>query len=188
MSNTQSEQKKVPITTFPVTTALSGLFLWIIFGHLSVLLNCDLQRVLAQSPVAIHVSGIVAFYFLFTVLDTNVAPIYIIWLKTLFVYVLFVLMTKSKWYFVLPVMILILVDQCMRQQVAYEIDEGRPVNQELYSNISYYILVAIVVVIIVGSVHYMSLQAIEYGPEFSIVNFFFGLNKSCKLEAPSYDV
>jgi len=179
--------KAVPVTTFPITTALSGLFLWIIFGYLTVLLNCDLQRVLKHNPIALHLAGIVAFYFLFTVLDANVAPIWLIWLKTIGVYALFVMMTKSKWYFVLPVMLLILADQCMRQQVAYEVQAGTNVNQALFTKISTCILVVIVVLIVVGCLHYTTLQAIEYGPEFSWYEFFFGINTSCKPAAPEYE-
>lgn len=190
MSSSSSDPPVVeptPIYTFTTTTALAGLFLWIIFGYLSVLLNCDLHRILTQNPWAIHLSAVVAFYFLFTVLSSNVAPIWLIWLKTIGVYVIFLLMTKSKWYFVLPVMTLILADQCFRQQVNYEKLQGRPIDEKTSEFVSNTLLILIIVIVIIGTSHYMHLQMKEYGSEFSIVKFFFGINTACKVTVPDYE-
>ena len=182
----QQTQTHVPqqTQTFSTTAALCGIFLWMVFGYLRVLLNCDLHRILTQNPWAIHLSGIVAFYFLFTVLDSNVAPIWLIWLKTFGVYAIFLLMTKSKWYFVLPVVFLILADQCYKQQMAYEEQQGRPVDSPKY--LSNALLAAIVGLAVIGALHYMYLQRLEYGSKFSIVKFFFGINESCKKTMPDY--
>ncbi len=70
----------------------------------------------------IHAFGLTAFFFLFTILDSNNKSIYLVlvWVKTILIYVLFVLMTKSKWYFIVPVIILLLVDQTIKKDLAFK--------------------------------------------------------------------
>jgi hypothetical protein len=91
--------------TFDTTNALSGMFLWIVFSFLASLINCDIQRMMRQNPLLIHMFGFTAFFFLFTLIDANnKTSLKTVWFKTFFVYLLFVMMTKAKWYFVLPVL------------------------------------------------------------------------------------
>ena len=107
--------------TFDSTNALSYMFLWLLFGFLGTMVNCDIQRWMRTHPIAFHAFGFLAFFFLFTLLDTNNASsIGVIWAKTVFVYALFVLMTKAKWYFVLPVLALLLFDQSVKKHVAFK--------------------------------------------------------------------
>lgn len=175
--------------TFDSTNAMSGMFLWLIFGYLAALLNCDLQRMLGKHPLYIHLFGITAFFFLFTIIDSkNKGNIGIIWLKTLFIYLLFVLMTKSKWYFVVPVLVLLLVDQTIKKDVALREANGQDVTK--YRNrqekITKILNIVIIVVIVLGTLHYMILQKIEYKTEFSLYRFFLGVNRNCKEEMPVY--
>lgn len=172
--------------TFDTTNALSGMYLWLIFGYLSALLNCDLQRFIYQHPIVVHCFGIVAFFFLFTLLDTNnKTTITSIWVKTLFIYILFVLMTKSKWYFVIPVLAALLVDQTLKKAVAIKAATGEDVTrlQEQQRRYSQYINAAIIIVILVGTAHYALLQLEEYGDRFSWYTFFMGMSK-CKSATP----
>jgi len=174
--------------TFDSTSALSGMFLWLIFGYLAGLLNCDLQRFLAQHPLVIHLFGIVSFFFLFTIIDTNnKTNIALVWLKTLFIYVLFVLMTKSKWYFVIPVLALLLVDQTFKKHVAIQKERNKDITQ-LQTKQEYLtkiLNIFVISIIIFGTLHYMLLQKIEYKKNFSFYKFFFGVSK-CKSYAPQY--
>lgn len=175
--------------TFDTTNALSGMFLWLIFGYLAGLLNCDLQRFLQSHPVWIHVFGITAFFFLFTILDSNnKTSIGVVWVKTLFIYMLFVLMTKSKWYFVVPVLALLLIDQTIKKDIAIKQADGKDVEKqkETQQQITRLLNVVIITMILVGTVHYMYLQKLEYGKEFSFAKFFLGFGK-CKGIAPRYN-
>jgi hypothetical protein len=174
--------------TFDTTNALSGMYLWLIFGYLSALLNCDLQRFIYQHPVVVHCFGIVAFFFLFTLLDTNnKTTITSIWVKTLFIYILFVLMTKSKWYFVLPVLAALLVDQTLKKAVAIKEASGEDVTRvrEQQQQYSHYINLTIILVILVGMAHYAILQREEYGEHFSWYTFFMGMSKCKSLQQPT---
>jgi hypothetical protein len=173
--------------TFDTTNALSSVYLWIIFGYLASLLNCDLQRMLRSHPIAIHAFALVAFFFLFTIIDAaNSKSVTIVWAKTLLVYTLFVLMTKSKWYFAVPVLALLLLDQTLKKEVqirsrAADGDQDTRLAQvqELVSKV---VNVAIYVIIVIGSAHYMYLQRVEYGSQFSFFRFFLGVTKCKEVE------
>ena len=181
--------------TFDATNALASMFLWLLFGYLSVLLNCDLQRLVRNHPLILHLVGILAFFFLFTLIDTsnNTSSVLATWLKTLFLYMLFMLLIKSKWYFVVPILVLLLVDQTLKKDVAYrkqQQQQGKVV--EAYEAYEAYeariraastaINVVIILLAVAGTVHYAVLQKRQYKKGFSWFKFFFGFNK-CKQEA-----
>jgi hypothetical protein len=175
--------------TFDSTNAMSSMFLWLIFGYLAAMLNCDLQRMLYKHPLWIHLFGITAFFFLFTILDTNnKSPIWIVWLKTLFIYFLFVLMTKSKWYFVVPVLVMLLIDQSIKKDLAMREARGDDTTKykDRQEKITKILNITIIVVIVVGTIHYMFLQKLEYKSKFSMWEFFFGLSRHCKPKSPAY--
>lgn len=176
--------------TFDTTNALSGMFLWLIFGYLAALLNCDLQRFLQNHILVTHLFGLTAFFFLFTLLDSsNKSNIGILWIKTIFIYILFVLMTKSKWYFVVPVLLLLLIDQSIKKQLSISEADGKDVKKfrEYQKKFTKVLNVVIIMLIIVGTIHYAILQYSEYRSEFSWAKFFFGMNK-CKTYEPMYNI
>ena len=181
VDNREAKVTTTPVQTFPITTVLSGLILWIIFNYLGVTLNCDLQKLFKKSPISIHIAGVTAFYFLFTVLyPDNVSPIHLIWLKTIGVYLLFMMMTKSKMYFILPVIGLILVDQCMRQHVAYMKKTDKDFNETYYTQFFDFMLIVILVLIVIGFFDYIRIKRNEFGSDFSMYQIVIGTNDSCK--------
>jgi hypothetical protein len=105
---------------FDSRTVLTGLYLWLLFGYLSSMISCDLQKLMTENNIIRHIIGIIAFFFLFTLVDSNnKLHIGYVWLKTFIVYFLFILMTKSKWYFSLPVLLLIIIDQSIKFHIEY---------------------------------------------------------------------
>jgi hypothetical protein len=186
--------------TFDTTNALSGMYLWILFGYLAALLNCDLQRFLKSHPIIIHLVGLLTFFFLFTLIDSaNKTSVINIWIKTIFIYILFVLTTKSKWYFVVPVLVILLIDQTLKKDLSYkkQVAEDKEATgkkltpdeikklEEHVNQYSSFINKAIIVIIICGVIHYMYLQYIEYGNKFSFYKFFLGVTR-CKDKMPVY--
>ena len=121
--------------------------------------------------------------------------------RWIFVYVLFVLMTKSKWYFVLPVLALLLIDQSIKKQVTFQKssakgsagetkdkDKDKDAKLENVQLIATQIInVLVITLILVGTLDYMRLQRIEYKDSFSLYKFFF-TTKSCKKVAFEYRV
>lgn len=163
--------------TFDITYALSAMFLWVAFGYISVLINCDLKRMILNNPIVMHAMALVAFFFLFTVLDpNNRTSVGQVFLKTAYVYVVFMLMIKSKWYFVMPVLALMLTDQVMKRNVAFKKADGQDVDKEeaRLRHITHWINVAIVVLAVVGFLDYIRIQTKEYGSDFSFYKFLFG--------------
>lgn len=169
--------------TFDTTYALSSAFLLLIFGMLIVLVNCDIQRFMKSHPLVIHLLGLTAFFFLFTILDpNNKQPLSVVYFKTVLVYILFILMTKSKWYFVAPVLILLLIDQSVKKHVAIKKANNSDITiiEKRQKEISKYLNLVIIVMIIMGSIDYLIIQKNEYKDKFSLYKFFFYPATTCK--------
>lgn len=164
--------------SFDTTTALASMFLWLLFGYLATQVNCDLQRMLAHSMLVKHLVSLLAFFFLFTLIDANnKSNLVTTWVKTIVVYCLFILTTKSKWYFVVPVLTLLLIDQSIKKYIQ-EIKDPR--DKIAFEKTSKWINIAVVVTILVGTVHYAVVQYDEYKDAFSWLTFFVGSTKPCK--------
>jgi len=175
--------------TFDTSTALAGIFLWVLFGYLSRILNCDLQRLMNTHPLVIHLIGVTTFFFLFTILDNNnKIHIALVWLKTFIVYGAFLLMTKSKWYFIVPILVILLVDQTIRKHLAIQVGRGEDTIklEETQKKLSKVFETIILILILIGTGHYMMLQRSEYKDDFSFFTFFFGITQ-CKTYTPKYE-
>jgi hypothetical protein len=165
---------------FDARSALSGLYLWLLFGYLSSMVSCDMQRWMNDSIVFRHFVGVVAFFFLFTIIDTNnVSPIYVIWAKTIGIYFIFLLMVKSKWYFSLPVLIILIIDQSLKSQSDY-LTKTSPNDKQIIElnktrDALYLIMLGLIVI---GFFHYFFRQLYEFGPDFSFTKLLF--SSKCK--------
>lgn len=170
--------------SFDTSASLAALYLWLMFSYLSVMLNCDLQRMIRESPGLRHVLGVVAFYFLFTVIDPqNTVPVWVTMAKTLLVYGLFVLATKSRWYFAAIALLLLLADQMLKNHIAYvekTRDPKTPVENDsvpMWKKVRKVLLVMIVIVILAGSLDYYGKQRHDKGAQFRLSIFLLGTGK-----------
>ena len=174
-----------------IRTAVAGLYLWLLFGFLSSIVSCDIKRLMTHNVFFRHVVGIISFFLLFTVLEPdNEMDVVSIWIKTFYIYLIFLLMTKSKWYFSIPVLLLLLVDQSLKFQINFEKkkevkdadlgENGTGENVEngendsiivRYENIRNKLNVSIIALIVVGFLHYTFRQYNEFGPKFSLIKF-----------------
>ena len=162
-----------------VRNAIAGLYLWLLFGFLSSIVSCDIKHLMTHNIFFRHIVGIIAFFLLFTVIDTdNDSSVLNIWIKTLYIYFIFLLMTKSKWYFSIPVLLLLVVDQSLKFQIKFE--EKRKTNGStmLYENIRDKLNICIIAIIIIGFIHYAIRQYNEYGSKFSLVKLI--LHHTCR--------
>jgi hypothetical protein len=163
-----------------VRTAIAGLYLWLLFGFLSTMVSCDVKRLMTTNVYVRHVVGIISFFLLFTVIETeNEMDIFSIWTKTIYIYFIFLLMTKSKWYFSIPVFLLLIIDQSLKFQIKYEYKQKT--NKQVitrYENIRDHIYTGIIGLIVVGFLHYTVRQYNEYGSKFSLVKLL--LYHNCK--------
>ena len=163
---------------FDARTAIIGLYLWLLFGYLSTMISCDIKK-LMNNDIFRHVIGIIAFFFLFTLIDTNNdMDVKDLWKKTIIVYIIFLLMTKSKWYYSIPVLILLVIDQSLKGEMDY-IDNKKDVTDEnkrtktTYEGIRKILYKIILVLIFIGFIDYMIRQYLEYGNNFSFLKLMF---------------
>jgi hypothetical protein len=161
--------------------ALTGLYLWLLFGFLSTMVNCDIQRLMIENQMFRHLCGVLAFFLLFTILNKNSRNhVSTIWQKTIYLYILFLMLIKSKWYFSIPILTLLIIDQSVKVHINY-LNNINPSD----TNINYYMKVrdalykVIITLIIVGFVHYAYRQHAEFGPEFSWYKLIF--SSKCNL-------
>lgn len=107
---------------FDARTAIAGLYLWLLFGFLSSIVSCDIKKLINENVYFRHFVGLISFFLLFTITDKdndNDLNISRIWMNTFFVYLIFLMMTKSKWYFSIPVLLLIVIDQSYKFQIEF---------------------------------------------------------------------
>jgi hypothetical protein len=160
---------------FDVRTAIAGLYLWLIFGYLSTMVSCDVQRMMKTNHLFRHIVGCVSFFLLFTVIDKdNDANIGSVWMKTFMTYFVFLLMTKSKWYFSLPVLTLIVIDQSLKYQIEF-VKNKSPKDDSIanYEDVRDIIYKTIGVLIGTGFLHYAGRQYLEFGSDFSFRKLLF---------------
>lgn len=161
--------------TFDTKAALSGLYLWLLFGFLSTMVSCDIQHWMHNSLLFKHFVGVIAFFFLFAVLDTsNKSHIFLLWVKTFFIYAVFLLMVKSKWYFSLPILLMLIIDQSIKVHRDY-LEEHKTGETTLkqYDKIRDYINYGIIGLIVVGFGHYTVRQYMEFGSKFNFGKLLF---------------
>jgi phosphatidylglycerophosphate synthase len=124
-----------------------------------------------------------AFFFLITVVDTNnKVSLGVTWLKTLVVYMLFVMTTKAKLPAILAIVLLLIVDLSLKTHIQYvqrnnPDQEQSPSRYEKYRTYTQYMLYA---VIVLGFLHYAFYQEKSYGNNFSLSTFLFGTGKCHK--------
>jgi len=101
-------------------------------------------------------------------------------------YILYFLFTKSKFYFSIPVIFLVLIDQTLNSETLYLKDRYETENFKkneyeyinIYNNIRNYIHYSILFIIILGFIHYYIRQKYKFKGKFSVFKFIFDIN--CK--------
>lgn len=160
---------------FDARTAIAGLYLWLLFGFLSNIVSCDIKKLMNQNIYFRHFVGLISFFLLFTITDQNNDSdlnITNIWINTFFVYFVFLMMTKSKWYFSIPVLLLIVIDQSYKFQIEFIQKEKKQSTKQMnrvksYEKIRKYIYAAIIILIVAGFIHYAVRQYTHFGNNFS---------------------
>jgi len=162
---------------FDATTALSGMYMWLMFGLLSSLLGCDIQRLMVQNVYAKHAISLICFFFLMAVVDkNNDLNLLDTWIKAIFVYFLFMLGVKNQLFVSVAIIFLLVIDQSIKVHEDYLAKRG-PVDPkwEKYRTMLWY---GIVGCSIFGCVFYCLRQKQEFGTDFSWSAFLFG-TKTC---------
>lgn len=168
------------LKSFDTTSAIAGLYLWLLFGFFTSLLGCDLQRIMTKNIFVKHLMALVTFFFLMSVVDTdNNISVAMTWLKTVVVYILFMISIKSKIISSAIFLGLLLADQTLKVEISYLQNNNPSANAKkiaLYKAIRYYLLFALIIVAVIGFLFYFLKQYSDHYDEFSFIVFFFGNN------------
>jgi hypothetical protein len=136
------------------------------------MVSCDIRRLMDNNIIFRHILCLVAFFFLFTVLDpaSTKYSLTTIWKKTIIVYLIFLFMLKSKIYFSLPVLGLLMIDQHIKIYITKLTD-----NNEIskYNKMRKRINYINIVIISAGFIHYMYRQKKEFGNDFKFTKLLF---------------
>jgi len=156
---------------FDARTAIAGLYLWLLFGFLSTMVSCDIKRFMNNIYFR-HFIGLVSFFLLFTITDKeNNLNIGGIWIKTFFVYFIFLMMTKSKWFCSIPVLLLLIIDQSYKFEIDFIQKDKKNSKyyhkKQKYENIRKHLYYAIIILIVIGFIHYAVRQYNQFGSKFS---------------------
>ena len=162
-----------------IVSNISLAYVIIVCNFLAQLFSCDIQRLLTDSMWAKHVVGVIAFFFLVTILgpsSSSESNIAMLWLTTLTIYAIFFLSTRMKLKYTIFLIVLLLVYEHLKLikksstdiKTVERLDTGMTV-----------VKVMIVIVTLTGVTHYLVRQHNDFGKDFSIVKFFFGTTK-CK--------
>jgi len=156
-----------------------GLYLWLLFGYLSSMVTCDLQKLMKDNILFRHFIGIVSFFFLFTIHNSNNCHIIILLQKTILIYFIFLVMIKSKLYFALPVLFLLIIDQIIKYHKEYLYKKNKlDKSIKKYEYLRIIINKIIKFLIIIGFLDYVILQYLEFGNDFLLYKLIFFNN--CK--------
>lgn len=158
------------------------MYFSILLGYLASYINCDLQRMMSKNPFAIHLLGFMGMVFIYITSNSQLSTQEVL-IRSLGMYLMFVLTTKSKWYFGLSVLALLLIYGVVRRHYLRENDEEYldqlPVHQERILSL---IRLLIGVLMVIGLVHYVVLQSQEYKDKFSWTKFLIGTGSCKKLD------
>lgn len=162
--------------TFDTKFAMTTVYLWLLFGYLSSMVSCDLQRWMQTNTAFRHFVGVVSFFFLFTILDVkNREHTSLVVAKTLVVYIMFLMMVKSKWYFSIPVILVLIIDQTAKVHIEYLEEQNLPT--ENYIQVRKGCTLVMTLLIVTGFISYAIRQHQEFGKDFSWGKLF--LSHTC---------
>lgn len=88
------------------------------------------------------------------------------------------MLIKSKYYFSIPVILLLLIYQSVVYHIKYMIQENNIKDIEYYNKIKYYINIIIIVITIIGFIEYIYNKYLEHKKDFSIINLILS---KCKI-------
>jgi len=135
------------------------------------MISCDLQDWIRSSPLFRHFIGIIAFFFLFITINPDKMSIGLLWTKTIAMYGVFLLITKSKWYFTIPLILTLVLDQSIK--IYSEDDPNGDKNQDTIRIVREILNILMIVIIVTGFLFYAYRQSQHFGSSFSWTKLLF---------------
>ena len=157
---------------------IGSLYFWLLFGKLSDTISCDLKQSF-ENPLFRHFTAIISIFLLFAIIDKSELGAFETWKHTFILYIFYVLLTKNKMYFSIPVILLLLVDQTLSSEnIFLEKNNNKSDIIDKYNIYRKYIQYTIIGLIIIGFIHYYFRQKNKFGKNFNTFKFIFDIK--CK--------
>lgn len=166
-------------TSFDVTASIGFMYLWMFFAFFTVLNNCELQKLAFTNIYVQHLFAFLAFFFLITIVDVqNNQSVQETWIKTIIVYLIFIVTTKMKLWGVIFLIVLLIIDLTIRAHILYRQKQGdKPEQLEQFQKARRILRYVIFIVVILAFIHYLVYQEKEYKDRFSLSKFLLGTGK-----------
>jgi len=171
-------------------------FLIISINFLTETFPCRLQNVLRNNMFVKHMFGLFTMIF-FIVLSSKIKNKNILNIvkNSLFLYIIFILITKCDKYFFFIIIVLLGITYIINIMKEQEQEQENEINKEkssekednIYDNITYILYIIIFIFIILGVLLYMGEKKLEYKKNFNYITFFIG-NSVCKKQLPDANI
>jgi hypothetical protein len=143
-------------------------------GKVGELINCSVRNFVEKHLWLRHVIFILSIFLIRSLSifekeypDSSLSRI---WVFTFSVYLLFILATKSKWFFAVPAILILFV----AENIKVSDKKGK------YTTLNSVLFYSAVGIVLVGFVHYLILQKRKRGKMFNLYNFWFGSEEGCE--------
>lgn len=157
---------------------IGSLYFWLLFGKLSDTITCDLKWSF-ENPLFRHFTAIISIFLLFVIIDKSELGALEVWKNTFILYIFYVLLTKNKLYFSIPIILLVLVDQSLNSEnIHLKKNDDNKILIDKYDIYRKYIQYTIIGLIIIGFIHYYFRQKNKFGKNFNSFKFIFDVR--CK--------
>tara|TARA_B110000858_G_scaffold198239_1_gene263465 strand:+ start:5740 stop:6312 length:573 start_codon:yes stop_codon:yes gene_type:complete len=161
--------------------AFFALYLIIASNYLGELFSCKFRELLSSNMLIKHIIGLITFGFLVVLSGIDLDDKYVFIngiLLTIFIYIWFVLSTKTHVYITIIIVVMFLVMYIISYRIKYLKEKNKSINEinELVK-INKYILIITGIITIIGVIHYGYLkkrELIKRNEIFSIYNFLVG--------------
>lgn len=152
-----------------LTTILLLFYLNLVLAYKPIF-NCDVQRLLQKNVYANHLFTFFCFLYII-ILSDNTLSLQQIWWKSVLIYILFIMLTKSKIEFIGVVLLLLIIDQCINSIIEEKLKKDEDVSKLKLART--YIKYGIIAVISIGFIFYFFKQKNDH-KDFSLLSLFFG--------------
>ena len=171
----------------PIILLISSIYIWLVFGYLSDTVSCDIKKMLNNNYLK-QIAALISIFLLFVVIDKDSNKNSFMLIKdTLIVYLFYLLLTKNKWYFIVPVILFMLIYQFLRVEINFltnkhekSHEKNESINEKIHNYTKYLnnIEWIIVILIVLGFIHYLIRQKLEFKKRFNFVKLL--LTNTCK--------
>jgi uncharacterized membrane protein len=170
--------EKIPIySVFLLVLIISGSFIVELFP-------CRLQRLFTENIYLKHLCAYFTLVF-FLVITSPIKSKKYIFVKSIFVYIFFVLITKVHQNFFLIILFLLAISYTLAlQKKDIELNHKENINEEeitknnkIVDNVIFVIYIIVFILTIIGILIYIGEKKIEFKEKFSYSYFLFGIPK-----------